>query len=59
MYARDEDDSRSNPLIGQPEGILVFALLEADPFALKDLWQQSLPIDLLDDLAAVWGTPLE
>lgn len=51
------DDDR-NLLLFQPESLLVFEHLEEDPFRLADVWMRSLPMDLLEPLAAVWGKPV-
>jgi len=52
-YAQDE---RCNPLLFQPETLLVFERLDKDPFRLKELWARALPVELLESLAAIWGT---
>jgi hypothetical protein len=54
-YAQDE---RCNPLLFQPETLLVFERLDKDPFRLKELWARALPAELLESLAAIWGTAL-
>lgn len=51
-YARDE---RCNPLLFQPEALLVFERLDKDPFHLKEVWAKALPVELLESLAAIWG----
>jgi len=52
-YAEDE---RCNPLLFQPETLLVFERLDKDPFRLKEVWARALPLELLESLAAIWGT---
>jgi ppGpp synthetase/RelA/SpoT-type nucleotidyltranferase len=51
------DDAR-HPLLFQPEALAVFERLDADPFVLKDEWSRILSVDLLENLAEVWGVPL-
>ncbi|MGD9116488.1 MAG: RelA/SpoT domain-containing protein [Dehalococcoidia bacterium] len=51
-YAQDE---RCNPLLFQPETLLVFERLDKDPFRLKHLWADALPVELLESLAIIWG----
>ena len=58
LYNRYQGDDLANPLIWQPETLLVFLQLEADPFKLKDVWQDEYPIELLVSLADAWGTPI-
>jgi ppGpp synthetase/RelA/SpoT-type nucleotidyltranferase len=55
-YAQYGDDDRVSPLLFQPEALMVLERLEANSFALKEAWAQILPIDLLTELADVWGT---
>lgn len=42
------NDPRRNPILFQPEILLIFERLEKDEFILKDLWQRVLPIKLLE-----------
>ena len=58
VYRRYQGDDMANPLISQPESLLVFHQLEADPFKLKDVWQDEYPIELLVSLADAWGKPI-
>ena len=58
LYERYRGDDLANPLIWQPETLLVFLQLEADPFRLKDAWQDEYPIELLVSLADAWGSPI-
>jgi len=44
-------------LLAQPEGLLLFYLLDRDAFALRERWAQRWPIALLDALADIWGHP--
>ena len=58
LYERYQGDDLANPLIWQPETLLVFLQLETDPFRLKEVWQEELPMELLISLADAWGTPI-
>jgi len=58
IYAQYAEDDRCNPLLFQPETMLVFERLERDPFRLKEAWENFLPLELLESLATVWGSPL-
>ena len=42
----------------QPEALMIFDLLEKDPFVLKDAWIQHFPERELERLAVAWGAPL-
>ena len=43
-------------LLAQPEAILVFMLLERDPFETQEAWRATgLPDGMLQDMASVWG----
>lgn len=59
VYGDYLNDDR-NPLMSQPESLLIFERLENDPFLLQNVWSQSqnLPIRLLTSFAAIWGKPL-
>ena len=59
LYGRFEADDHANPLIWQPETILVFLLLERDPFKLAEAWEEVLPKELLVSLADSWGAPIQ
>lgn len=52
------NDQRCNPLLFQPESILVFERLEKDPFLLRETWARAMPISLLEGLATIWGLAL-
>ena len=58
FYERYRDDDRANPLVFQPEILLIFLLLEIDAFKLKEAWQKVLPLELLVSLADEWGKPI-
>lgn len=55
LYENYRADERSAPLLHQAEALLLFNLLERDPYALRDAWAHSLWPDLLEELATVWG----
>lgn len=55
---REYGDDLRHPMLFQPETLLVFERLEADPFTLKDQWQHVLPLELLEGTAEVWGVAL-
>jgi ppGpp synthetase/RelA/SpoT-type nucleotidyltranferase len=42
----------------QPEALMIFDLLEKDPFTLKDAWGDHFPERELEWLAVAWGAPL-
>ncbi len=58
FYDRYRGDDRANPLIWQPEVILILLQLELDPFVLKEVWQDVFPLELLSSLADAWGKPI-
>lgn len=48
-----------NPFMTQPEAVLIFYLLDDDPFALQRRWiDKQWPHPLLEDLANEWGERL-
>jgi ppGpp synthetase/RelA/SpoT-type nucleotidyltranferase len=51
-------DDRCNPLLFQPEKLLVFFLIEKNSFSLRTVWGEMLPIELLESLATIWGRPI-
>jgi hypothetical protein len=55
-YAQYSDDDRVSPLLFQPEALMIIERLEANSFALNEAWEQILPLELLKDLADIWGT---
>ena len=58
LYERYRGDDLANPLIWQPETLLVFLQLEVDAFKLREAWEEEFPIELLTSLANAWGTPI-
>lgn len=58
LYGRYADDDR-NPLLFQPEALLVFYLLDTgDRYRLELTWNESLPPSYLVSLATIWGDPI-
>ncbi len=58
IYEDYAEDKRVDLLLYQPESLLVFELLEKDPFRLRQAWSRVLPVDLLESLASIWGRPM-
>ena len=58
IYADYLADDR-NPLISQPESLLVFERIEHDRFRLAERWAQVLPTGMLTQMADMWGKPVE
>ncbi len=54
-YADYGDDDRANPLLFQPEALMIIERLQANSFAVKEAWERILPLDLLENLANLWG----
>ncbi|MGW2468718.1 hypothetical protein [Streptomyces bauhiniae] len=46
-------------LVGQPESVIIFQLLEEMPLRLASAWREALPEDWLDELSSVWGVAFE
>jgi hypothetical protein len=46
------------PFLSQPELIVIFLLIEIEPFKLKEAWEQSFPIRDLEKLSTWWGKPI-
>lgn len=58
LYAQYESDLRANPLLYQPEGLLLLERLEADPYQLRGIWPGALDVTLLERLATIRGKRL-
>ncbi len=58
LYDQYREDSRCNLILLQPESLLIFDLLEADPFRVREVWGEFLPAELLEPLATIWGVSL-
>jgi hypothetical protein len=60
IYTQYANDNRATPLLFQPEALLIFASLEADPYRLREVWPSNLlSVDLLEALATIWGIDLD
>lgn len=55
---RDYADDDRNPMLMQPESLLVFERLEHDRFRLVDQWLKVLPMTWIEQLADIWGKPV-
>ena len=55
---RDYLTDDRNPLVSQPESLLVFEKLENDRFRLVERWTETLPDSLLESMGEIWGTPV-
>ncbi len=59
LFDAYRDDDRANPLLFQPEALLIFDLLDRDPDRLREAWPTDrIPLELLESLASVWGREL-
>ncbi len=59
IYAAYEDDETANPLLSQPEALLIFERLENDRDRLRESWpMDKLDLELLDGLAVIAGIDL-
>jgi len=54
-YADYGDDDRANPLLFQPEALMIIERLQANSFAVKEAWERILPLELLENFADLWG----
>jgi ppGpp synthetase/RelA/SpoT-type nucleotidyltranferase len=57
LYRRYEDDPRANPLLSQPEAMMIFERLDADRFALAKAWPATVSTHWLESLALLRGVP--
>ncbi len=56
----DSSKNTAGPVfLTQPESLLLFFLLERDPYRLAEAWARRLPVDELERLATAWGRPLD
>lgn len=58
LLNRYKDDASVNPLLRQPELLVILFQLEIDPFILEEYWEDVLPAALLRSLADDWGVPV-
>jgi len=54
LFEDYRDDTR-HILMSQPEALLIFERLEKNRFSLRELWEEHLPPDLLEEMAHIWG----
>ena len=47
------------PFATQPELIIIFMLIEEDPFSLKEAWEKIFPVKDLQKIAIWWGKPID
>jgi len=59
IYQQYKSESEHPLLLYQPEIFLIFERLEAKEFQLIYIWQEYYPFEGLQDIAKVWGRPLE
>jgi ppGpp synthetase/RelA/SpoT-type nucleotidyltranferase len=59
IYTAYEDDTRANPLLFQPEALLLFERFESAPDDVRAAWPgEDLPVALLYNLALIWGADI-
>jgi ppGpp synthetase/RelA/SpoT-type nucleotidyltranferase len=58
LYDRYKDDERANPLLYQPEALMLFERLDNDPYRLRSVWPTDIEIILLERLATLYGKRL-
>lgn len=58
LYKDYLEDDR-NPLMSQPESLLIFERLENNFQRVPVVWAESLPESLLRSFSETWGTPIE
>jgi len=51
-------DFLKNPLISQPEVLIIFYLLDKNKYSLKRIWNEQFPESYLEDLSTRWGNPI-
>lgn len=58
LYTRHDGDARANPLLYQPEALMLLERLDADPYHLGGAWPGLLDRDPLERLAVLRGKRL-
>lgn len=58
LYIRYEEDDRANPLLYQPEALLLFERLDTDPYMLRSVWPGDIDIMPLERLSTIYGRRL-
>jgi ppGpp synthetase/RelA/SpoT-type nucleotidyltranferase len=59
MLFTDYLDDERNPIMSQPECLLVFDRLNKNEAELSSVWVQHLPAYLLRSLSEIWGKPVD
>ncbi len=54
LYSKYQDAGR-NPILFQPESLMLFERLETKPSRLRGQWNRILPEELLDQVVSLWG----
>jgi hypothetical protein len=54
-----KDEVRFSPFLSQPELIVIFLLIETEPFKLKEVWERNYPIKDLERFSTWWGKPID
>ena len=58
LYTRHEGDARANPLLYQPEALVLLERLDTDPYRLRSVWPGLLDVEPLERLAVLRGKRL-
>ena len=58
LYGRHEGDARANPLLYQPEGLMLFERIDVDPYGLLSAWPAEVDVEPLRRLAVLLGKRL-
>ncbi|MEA2372479.1 MAG: pyrophosphokinae [Solirubrobacteraceae bacterium] len=58
LYRRHEGDARANPLLYQPEGLMLLERLDLDPYRLLGVWPAVVDVEPLRRLAVLLGKRL-
>jgi ppGpp synthetase/RelA/SpoT-type nucleotidyltranferase len=58
LYRRHEGDARANPLLYQPEGLMLLERLDVDPYRLLGAWPAEVDVEPLRRLAVLQGKRL-
>lgn len=58
LYRRHDGDARANPLLYQPEGLMLFERIEVDPYRLLSAWPAEVDVEPLRRLALLLGKRL-
>lgn len=58
LYQRHEGDTRANPMLYQPEALMLLERLDVDPYRLRGVWPGLLDIGPLERLATMRGKRL-